>query len=777
MKPSLTRRLFAILVLAAFVVSTVGYALYTPNATSAASCAEDPANVLKNGTMAPSTPNAFGVVSNKWQGFVVGNTVPHFENADNEGWDPNGSQYIWRDFDAWDAGIYQRRKNLVPGQQYHFWMKWGQSLHDIAGNNQRSTLINRQIGIDPTGGTDPTSPNIIWSAPYFGGGGFDRPEWHLYFTPSSKVATFFLRAQNGHLDGRNKVFFDAVCLYPEGGPTPTATFTATTTPTATATATATATGTVTPTTGVIEDTDASILYSGGWLQSNDPTASNGTFHSGRGAKGAPVALRYNFTGTSLTVFYIADPHHGKAKVVIDGVSRGKIDQYAATRSNTMSKTFSGLAPGPHTLKIKNAGGKNASALDTVIVLDKLEIGAETTFRAAKNISQRMTATPVPSAPTRTPTRMPPRLIPFEKANPAADPPLDPDVIWDARLPGLNVYLVPANVANGTLYWKLIRLDYHDPFQHGGEFGSDHNMYYVITDENGNRVANQKVWQQWPDDSTSAFTKENGITDIAMWANYFPSNGPGPYDGYVDGLPSDLVRGMGLPANNHVSFIMYFEKRVKGGGSTLTPTPTSTATATPTVTETPVPPTDTATATQTPTPTQTIVPPTNTRTRTPKPPTNTPTATNTPTQTNVPPPDTPTATVTPTLEPGLVIDDTAPEIKYNGNWAMHYDGQTINTTVHSGAGAKGAPVAAVYKFTGTEITIRFMGAPNHGKVQIILDRKKAGKLEQYRPNVTYNLTRTIRGLAPGKHILKLKNMGEKNTQSSGTTITLDAFEVR
>lgn len=729
MSASLPQRLLAALLLAAFIIAAFGYALKNPSRVSAGSCAEDSANLLKNGTMAPGNPNAFGVVSYKWRGFVVGDTVPQFENAENEGWDPNGSQYIWRDFDKWDAGVYQRRKNLVPGQQYHFWIVWGQSLHDIAGNNARSTEINRQIGIDPTGGTDPTSPSVIWSAPYFGGGGFNRPEWNLYFVPTSNIATFYIRAQNGHTDGRNKVFFDTACLYPTDGNVPT------TTPTLSPSPTATSTPTATPTlpAGVVEDTDPGIVYINGWLQSNDPTASNGTFHSARGAKGAAVALKYTFTGTSVTVFYIADPNHGKAQVVIDGVKKGKIDQYSPTRTNNLSQTFSGLAPGPHLLKIKNAGAKNAAALDTVIVLDKLQIGNETGSLAPnKNISQRMTATPSSAAATRTPTRRAPRLIPFRKAVPAAETPSDPSVIWDARLPGLNVYLVPANVSNGTLYWKLIRADYHDPFQHGGDFGADHNMYYVITGEGGNRVANQKVWQAWPDDATSAFTKENGIADIAMWANYFPSNGPGPYDGYVDGLPSDMVRGMGLPANNHVSFILYFEKRVKGAGDVSTATPTYTATHTPT-----------ATATDPP----------------------------------LPPTLVPTATATATQPSATVIDDTSGDIFYKGDWSLLDDGQTHNTTLHAGHGVKGAPVLSIYHFTGTEITIRFVGAPNHGKMTMIVDGFKRGKLDQYRAEVTYNLTRTISGLAPGTHTLKLKNAGGKNRASSGTTITLDALEYR
>lgn len=571
------------------VVGVLAATLYVPSRVSAGSCAEDAGNLLRNGTMAPGAANPYGIVANKWKAFVVGSTVPHFENASNEGYDPNGSQYIWRDFDKWDAGIYQKVRTLTPGQTYHFWIVWGQALHDIAGNNARATLMNRQLGIDLTGGTNPTSPKVQWSVPYYGTSGFNRPEWHLTFTAVGTTATFFLRAQNGHTDGRNKVFFDTACLYPANG-APTSTPWSPTPPPPTATPTRT----VIPGTR-IDDTGTGIAYKGGWSQGSDPRAYNGTYHYGRGAVGKPVALTYHFTGDRVTIWYIGYKNRGRARVLIDGVRVGAIDQYTPGVAFNLSKTFANLSPGVHTLKLKNAGAKNANATDSYIVLDALEFSGGATTNSVKAVSERLTATP---AATRTPTRLPPRLIPFQLAAPPAPTPDDPSVIWDPRLPGLNVYLETAAVTPGTLYWKLIRADYHDPFQHGGDFGGDHNLYYVVTDANGTRLPNQKVWQSWPEDSVSALTNAKGIADVPMWANYFPENGPGPYSGYMDSLPSDVVRGMGLPANNHVSFVLYFQKTVKGANGNPTATRTETPSASPTRTRTPAP-THTPTATKPP----------------------------------------------------------------------------------------------------------------------------------------------------------------------------------
>src|SRR5262245_396369 len=100
-----TRPLFAALAFA-LLVPIFAFTLYKPTPVHAGSCAEDPNNLLKNGTMAGRSYPPYGDVAIKWKPFVVSATDIHFENADNEGYDPNGSQYIWQDFNAWDAGIY-----------------------------------------------------------------------------------------------------------------------------------------------------------------------------------------------------------------------------------------------------------------------------------------------------------------------------------------------------------------------------------------------------------------------------------------------------------------------------------------------------------------------------------------------------------------------------------------------------------------------------------------------------------------------------------------------
>jgi hypothetical protein len=73
----------------------------------------------------------------------------------------NRAQNMWSSYE-FDAGIYQQILGLNPGQAYGFdigmvtyWR--GPGYPDSDGK------MVKQVGLDPTGGTDPTNPNVIWS--------------------------------------------------------------------------------------------------------------------------------------------------------------------------------------------------------------------------------------------------------------------------------------------------------------------------------------------------------------------------------------------------------------------------------------------------------------------------------------------------------------------------------------------------------------------------------------------------------------------------------------
>jgi hypothetical protein len=185
---------------------TPAYALRDP-------CALDPNNLVYNGSMGPGHDTQYGSVAEGWDPFIFGGNPPQFRWVDNEQIDPNGGQQIYTG-NTFDAGIQQTVKNLQPGVYY--WVRWGYSLaaKSYSGPNVRVDSIGRKIGVDPTGGTDSHSPNVIWGPDYFNGiAALNIPEMKLTFAARSDRATIFLRAMaRDGSGGENRVWIDAICM-------------------------------------------------------------------------------------------------------------------------------------------------------------------------------------------------------------------------------------------------------------------------------------------------------------------------------------------------------------------------------------------------------------------------------------------------------------------------------------------------------------------------------------------------------------------------------------
>lgn len=70
------------------------------------------------------------------------------------------AQLFWSK-NPFDAGIYQQITGLTPGENYGVQA----GILQVYGKTTRTPengRMFRSLGIDPTGGTDPTSPNVIW---------------------------------------------------------------------------------------------------------------------------------------------------------------------------------------------------------------------------------------------------------------------------------------------------------------------------------------------------------------------------------------------------------------------------------------------------------------------------------------------------------------------------------------------------------------------------------------------------------------------------------------
>jgi hypothetical protein len=178
---------------------------------------------------------------------------------------------IWADGGSFAGGIYQEVPNVTPGTAYELSIGWAAC---------NVTNFERRLGIDPTGGTDPRSPNIVWGVSCW-----DKtrmPKLSVSAVARSTKITAYVRVQHDQSFGADQTFLDAVSLIRDPNqppptpvpptasftprpptatpapptatpvsstatPTPTDTPTVTSTPTFTVTSTPTATSTDTPT--------------------------------------------------------------------------------------------------------------------------------------------------------------------------------------------------------------------------------------------------------------------------------------------------------------------------------------------------------------------------------------------------------------------------------------------------------------------------------------------------------------------------------------------------
>jgi hypothetical protein len=154
---------------------------------------------------------ASGTVLNRLHWF----SSTDFTNAFDPGGNPyelegqNGSaQNMWSAYE-FDAGIYQRVTGLTPGTAYAFDVPivtfWrGPGYSDSDG------IMQKSVGIDPTGGTNPGSPDVIWSD-YDS----DDKKWvymDLAAQAESDAMTFYVRIQAPENSSPNHTDLDMVYI-------------------------------------------------------------------------------------------------------------------------------------------------------------------------------------------------------------------------------------------------------------------------------------------------------------------------------------------------------------------------------------------------------------------------------------------------------------------------------------------------------------------------------------------------------------------------------------
>lgn len=206
-----------------------------------------------------------------------------------------------------------------------------------------------------------------------------------------------------------------------------------------------------------------------------------------------------------------------------------------------------------------------SSEGALVSLQSTEGNSQVVALAAEGVMPTATYTPFPTdtpIPTETPTITPtPSPTPLPTATPipptpvpvfvqqvqaapepevqAASVPALPPRAWDGRLSQLGMNVADASVAPGQPYWRLIEAKWENEEEAGGR----HHIFIEALDEGGNRVVGAPVTIFWSGGSDSGATEDKNPPDYAYnYPMYMTGNS---YSAKVEGLPSDVMQGMGM----------------------------------------------------------------------------------------------------------------------------------------------------------------------------------------------------------------------------------------
>ncbi len=146
---------------------------------------------------------------NGWERFIVtGN--PTFESHHDTFF--GAPALMIRDIGGtYEVGIYTQ-VSVTPGAGYRASIGWG------APNKPDTT--SRRLGLDPTGGTDPFGPNVIWGPEHWGPGrllNYPPPDVNIDVRARAlgETMTVFFKTNHPTPDGDALIFIDAISLFPD----------------------------------------------------------------------------------------------------------------------------------------------------------------------------------------------------------------------------------------------------------------------------------------------------------------------------------------------------------------------------------------------------------------------------------------------------------------------------------------------------------------------------------------------------------------------------------
>ncbi len=203
--------------------------------------------------------------------------------------------------------------------------------------------------------------------------------------------------------------------------------------------------------------------------------------------------------------------------------------------------------------------------------DVIRAGTQLSVPVSDQPSRAVALAPIP---TRTP-RPQPMAAPQPTAVPA--PPLAAPIAptltpLDWKMPPWTS-VEPATVAAGQKYWRLSKAVYFDEASAGGRI----NILVAALGEDGKELTDIPVKMEWgageyttrkTEDKRDPFLLPYNLSiivahDMAAGSSFAPERGErGGYKISVEGLPSDVVSGLGLPLRHHVAFLLVFQRTTK-----------------------------------------------------------------------------------------------------------------------------------------------------------------------------------------------------------------------
>ena len=109
-----------------------------------------------------------------------------------------------------------------------------------------------------------------------------------------------------------------------------------------------------------------------------------------------------------------------------------------------------------------------------------------------------------------------------------------------------ITITDAQVSPGTEYWFLSKVEYWDDQKSRGT----HHIYSKEPHDPSAKMVVSNGQEEWKVSLDKPSNEPAG--NYPMWAH-------NRYTAWMDGMPSDRIEGMHMPAKHHVSYLLWWEK--------------------------------------------------------------------------------------------------------------------------------------------------------------------------------------------------------------------------